>query len=163
MISHSIPITTKHGNQYFLQFSEFNSSDFSIEDSKHEVFDVALVVESNEETNCLSDFREIANACYVFMSERDAILYCYCSQETSLLQRQTRELLPQEFRYRLFTRLIKRFNSNNDRDKIIHKRESRFDDPEYGKHYIILLGNKNNVGTLDDLHEQVNLLLTGGK
>ena len=133
MIEEVIPLKTDEGHEYLLSFSEMNNIPSEIETP---IVDVSLTLtnEINVPNNASTLFK-ITDHTKEFLDQNNVILYYYC--DTSEITKRDKDMMPQEFRSRLFEAFFKRKCDNSVLLKSII-----IEDDEIGHHYISLISKK---------------------
>lgn len=134
-----IPFVTEEGYQYLVSFTKFSSNGVNYQIP---IVDVSITLMSNDiENNSIKTLNKFTDIIDDYLKQHNVVLYYYCDTAPIKMRvnRKT-QLLPQEYRSRLFSSM---FNQRNFEDYIL--KEIRITDPEKGDHFTSLISNLNNI------------------
>lgn len=134
-----VPITTKEGFEYLLNFTEFSKDHLPVE-IDIPVVDVTIEAKVQMKIyNNAGTLFNISSRISEYLQENNVILYCYCSHEDILKHPKKANLLNQEYRSLLCETMFSR-SSNSE----IHISEKIIIEDEQGDHYIHLISKIQN-------------------
>lgn len=144
-----IPFESKGGNQYLISFKVFESGiDFGIP-----IIDVSLVlVESITVNISISELFSISELVFEYLNNNDVVLYYYCDITEIKRSYKNKNMLPQEFRNILFTKLFEKKRADNmlKNDIVIHNEKNN------DIHYISLISSNINKKKMTEISNEVS-------
>ncbi len=144
----TINIETKEGNEYVLQFLEFEL-DFLTEQFPIKIIDISLIAEVNKEVNSPNSLYVIADHVKKFSQDEDCIFYYYCDFKE--LDRRDKTLLPQEYRFKLFNILADRkLGDEFVKESII------IEDETNDRHFITLIAFKKHQKYMEEVVKYIS-------
>ena len=142
-----IPLTTKEGHNYLIQF-EFIDKKQIPQNVKADIVDVLISVENNVGINNSSTLNQFSSILKKFLAEHDVILYCYCDHAEISRGPGKQNMSPQEYRSKLFSAMFDKQGNHNYINQLIVIN----DDVD---HYIHLISLKENEGDILLLKNEV--------
>jgi len=139
-----IPFESKGGNQYLINFTIFKSGiDFGIP-----IVDVSLVlVKSISDRISLTELFHISELILEYLNNNDVVLYYYCDTIEINRSSKNKNMLPQEFRHELFSKLFMKKNTCDlVKNDIIIRNE----------HYISLISSEVHKKKVTEISNKVS-------
>ncbi|QPH40645.1 hypothetical protein [Pedobacter endophyticus] len=130
-----IPLTTKEGHNYLIQF-EFIGKEHIPQSVKADVVDVLISVENNVGINNGSTLSQFASILKEFLVENNVVLYCYCDH-AEIIRARKQSMSPQEYRSKLFSAMFDKQNNSDYINQLIIINDEV-------DHYIHLISLKEN-------------------
>ena len=148
-----IPCETEEGYQYLVIFREVtaNQNNYNIP-----LVDVSIILmSSNIENNSFKTLNKFIEIIFIYLQKNDVIIYYYCDVVTIKIRKNRKiKLSPQEFRFKLFSALFSRINSDD-----FYLQEIISIDKTQNNHYISLISkitNKNKIKAVMTDIEKMN-------
>lgn len=144
-----IPFTSCNNHKYLIKLEEFYSGiNFSLP-----VVNITLVlIDTKDNVIEFKDLIAIAKIIVDYIKKNDVILYYYCdhTSEDITLSKRHEQMLPQEFRSRLFS-LMFSFMKRDDilKDEIVIKDENQI------PHYISLIAREEHKSSLTEVNVEI--------
>ncbi|GEM54114.1 hypothetical protein B0A58_00740 [Flavobacterium branchiophilum NBRC 15030 = ATCC 35035] len=149
----SIPFETEEGYQYLVSFREVtpNQNNYGIP-----LIDVSIVLMSlNIESNSFKTLHKFIKIILDYLLNNDVIIYYYCDVVPVKTRKNRKiKLTPQEFRFKLFSTMFTKRNSEE-----FYLQEIILNDYEENNHYISLISkiiNKEKVELIKSDIEKMN-------
>jgi hypothetical protein len=141
-----IPYRSKGGNEYLIKFEKFEDKRLP-DDFVIPIIDISLVLITKVKPNDTEILSVLTTCLLDYLNHFDVILYYY-SDTKDIIMRGTREMLPQQFRHELFSKLFEKYGNES---LIIHP--IIITDNVNGDHFISLIAKqiyKNKIEIIEE-------------
>lgn len=145
-----VPFRTKEGCQYLIEFSLANELIVFSDPISIAIVDVAITQLDVGLLNNASTLFQIANIIKSYLEVNNVALYCYCDTKEIQRGKNKKDMLPQQYRSLLFSRMFER---NSDSTYVNHVIVVK--DEINGDHYINLIANKSNQSQLNAIEKEL--------
>jgi hypothetical protein len=145
-----IPLTTKEGHQYLIEFFITNELIILPESIDIKIANVAITLISGAGMNNASTLFQISGIMKEYLNQNDVVLYCYCDQKEIARGVKNITISPQRYRSLLFSRMFDRKNDDNFINNPII-----IADEVHGDHYIHLISKKSNQSNIHAIEKEL--------